>query len=301
MSSITTAIYGGGPFYSGGTSVINDIKGSGFTTVVAWALHVNPSGDLIFNDPTIVSDGAYIGDAGWPELLASLKQGETSVNRLLFSIGGWEVGDFPNIQSLIQSQGTGSDSILYKNFQALKNAIPTIDGIDLDDETLYDQNTTVAFSQMLNTLGYEVTFCPYGNTGFWVDCLYALNSQTPDLVTGFNLQCYAGGGNNTPQPWIDAIAQKMGSDFPAASFVSPGLWCRHGASCAEDNCPSDITSQFAGWKSSGIQGGFIWLYDDIQKCEGSQACGSGVSMNAAAYANAIAQGLQTEAVAVSAK
>lgn len=291
MSTITTAIYGGGPFYSGGTPVIDDLKGSGFTTVVAWALHVSPTGDLIFNDPTIVSGGQYVGESDWPELLANLKRGETSVNRLLFSIGGWGVGDFPNIQALIQSQGTGPDSILYRNFQALKEAIPTIDGIDLDDETLYDQSTTVQFSQMLNTLGYEVTFCPYTMTDFWVDCLYALNSQTPGLVTGFNLQCYAGGGGNTPQPWIDAIAQRMGSGFPAASFVYPGLWCRNGDGCAAGECPGDISSQFASWKSSGIQGGFIWLYDDIQKCEGSGACGSDVSMNAAAYANAIVQGL----------
>jgi hypothetical protein len=296
MSTITTAIYGGGPFYSGGTSVIDDLKGSGFTTVVAWALHVSPTGDLIFNDPTIVSGGQYVGDPNWPGLLENLKQGETSVNRLLFSIGGWGVGDFPNIQSLIQSQGTGPDSILYQNFQALKQAIPTIDGIDLDDESLYDTDTTVQFCQMLNTLGYEVTFCPYTNTEFWVDCLSTLNSQTPGLVTGFNLQCYAGGAGNTPQTWIDAIAQTMGSGFPAASFVYPGLWCRNGDGCAEGDCPGDITNQFAGWKSSGIQGGFIWLYDDLQKCESSQACPG--SMNAAAYANAIVQGLQTEKAGV---
>ena len=32
--------------------------------------------------------------------------------------------------------------------------------------SLYDQPTTVAFSQMLNTLGYQVTFCPYTNVSF---------------------------------------------------------------------------------------------------------------------------------------
>jgi hypothetical protein len=290
MSTIMTAIYGGGPFYSGGQPVIDDLKASGFTTIVAWALHVNAAGDLIYNDPTIVSGGQYVGDPGWPGLLADLKQGETSVNRLLFSVGGWEAGDFPNIQALIQSQGTGPDSILYKNFAALKQAIPTIDAIDFDDESLYDQATTVAFSQMLYGLGYNVTFCPYTEMQFWVECLQALNDETPGLVTGFNLQCYAGGGGNTPQPWIDAIAQVMGSGFPAASFVYPGLWCRNGDGCGSGSCPSDIASQFAGWKSSGIEGGFIWLYDDIQKCEGSGVCGG--PMGSAAYASAIAEGLQ---------
>jgi hypothetical protein len=289
-SATVSAIYGGGPFYSGGTAVIDDVKSSGFTTVVAWAVHVQANGDLVFNDPPIVSNGQYVGDPTWPSNLAGLKQGATSVNRLLFSIGGWGVGDFPNIQALIQQQGTGPSSILYQNFQALKSAIPTIDGIDLDDETLYDAATTVQFSQMLNALGFEVTFCPYTMTSFWVDCLYTLNTQTPGLVSGFNLQCYAGGGSNTPQPWIAAIAQQMGSTFPAASFVYPGLWCRNGDGCAAGSCPADITSQFAAWQSSGIQGGFIWLYDDIQKCSNSGACSG--RMDSAAYAAAIAEGLQ---------
>ena len=101
MNAITSGIYGGGPFYSGGCAVIDDLKGSGYTTVVAWAVHVKASGDLVFNDPTIVSRGQYVGDSAWPGLLAALKQGATSVNRLLISIGGWEVGDFPNVKALI--------------------------------------------------------------------------------------------------------------------------------------------------------------------------------------------------------
>ncbi len=288
MSDLTTSIYGGGPFYSGGEAVIDDLKGSGFTTVVAWAVHVNQNGDLIFNDPTIVSDGKYVGDSGWPSRLANLKQGG-SVNRLLFSIGGWGVQDFPNIQSLIQSQGTGPGSILYKSFAALKSEIPTIDGIDLDDETLYDQSTTVQFSQMLNTLGYMVTFCPYTDTDFWVNCLYELNSKNPNAVTGFNLQCYAGGAGNDPQTWISAIQDKMESDFDAEWFVFPGLWCRHGNRCVEGDCPDDITRQFAAWKPEGMRGGFIWLYDDIQKCEDSGVCPG--SMKTAAYAGAVVKGL----------
>lgn len=288
MSDITAQIYGGGPFYSGGTSVINDLKASGFTTVIAWSVHVSTSGDLIYNNPTIVSDGQYIGDSGWPGLLADLKQGG-SVNNLLFSIGAGGVQDFHHIQSLIESQGTGPDSILYKNFEALKDAIPDIDGIDLDDEDLYDQKTIVEFSQMLNGLGYNVTFCPYSDPGFWVDCLYALNINTPGLVTRFNLQCYSGGAGNDPQTWINAIQNKMGDGFDAKGFVYPGLWCRHGDQCGEGQCPDSITSQLAVWKPEGIQGGWIWLYDDIQKCETSGVCSG--AMDAKAYASAIVTGL----------
>ncbi len=289
MSNINALIYGGGPFYSGGSTVIADLKASDFTSVVAWALHVNSNGDLIFNSPTIVTNGDYVGDPGWPAQLNDLKQGG-SVTQLLFSVGGWGVSDFPNIQKLIQTQGTGPDSILYKNFSALKQALP-VDAIDFDDETLYDQDTTVQFSQMLAELGYHVTFCPYTNIDFWVNCLYALNSETPDLVTAFNLQCYAGGSynRNNLQPWIDAIQDKMGSGFEAAGFINPGLWCRNGSGCVSGDCPDSVESQFAIYKSQGIKGGFIWLYDDLQKCENSGACSG--TMGSKAYADAIISGL----------
>ena len=287
--SITSAVYCGGPLYSGGNSVIDDFKGSGFTTVVAWAVHIESNGDLVYNNPKIVSNGAYIGEGNWPAQLASLKEGSTSVNRLIFSIGGWGVQDFPNIQKLIREQGTGPDSILYKNFKALKDTIPGIDAIDLDDETLYDQATTVAFSKMLHDLGYEVTFCPYVSTQFWVDCLYELNSQTPGLVTAFNLQCYAGGGGNNPQTWISAIQEKMGTGFNAKGFVFPGLWCRNGQNCESGDCPDAIYTQLENWSPTGIQGGFIWLYDDIESCKNSGVCSG--AMNSAAYAQAITDAL----------
>ncbi len=292
MSTIITAVYGGGPFYSGGDPVIADLKASGFTTVIAWAVHVNANGDLNFNSTPIVSNGSYIGSAAWPGQLASLKQGTTSVNRLLFSIGGWGVQDFANIQALINSQGTGPSSILYQNFQALKSAIPAIDGIDYDDEEFpYDQSSLLSFSLMLQTIGYsQVTFCPYTESAFWVALLSAVDSQAPGFVTGFNLQCYAGGTGNSPQDWINAIQQQMGPGFPAASFVYPGLWCRHGQSCNEGLCPDEVAAAFAHWQSTGILGGFIWLYDDILSCVKSRTCSG--PMDSAAYAAAIVQGLQ---------
>lgn len=304
MGAIMTAIYGGGPFYTNGSTdlgtVIEDLKASGFTTVIEWGLQLSDAtdgphlGDLQLNE-VIISQGEYVADPAWPGLLASLKEGATSVNRLLFSLLGYPgFSTFATIQRLIQTQGTGPDSILYKNFAGLKAAIPAIDGIDIDDETLYDQETTVKLSRMLHEIGYEVTFCPYDQQNFWIECLYELNSQTPGLVTGFNLQCYAGGQWNIDQVqnWIDAIAARMGPSFPAATFVNPGLWCRSKESnCVIGSCPPDVTAQFAAWQPTGIQGGFIWLYDDLQYCAQSGACGASAPMGSQAYASAIVQGL----------
>ena len=54
-------------------------------------------------------------------------------------------------------------------------------------------------------------------------------------------------------------------------------------------CPSDVTAQLQAWKSDGLQGGWIWLYDDLQKCQESGACSA--PMNTAAYAHAVLTGL----------
>ena len=109
-------------------------------------------------------------------------------------------------------------------------------------------------------------------------------------MTAYNLQCYSGGSWNTnilPQ-WIASIEPTLGSG--AAAFILPGLWCRNGTGCTSGECPDQMESQYAGWKSLGIGGGFIWRYDDIIDCESSSTC-SGNPMTPAAYAEAIINGL----------
>ncbi len=287
MSSIQPAVYVAGALYAQGPTVIDALKGSGFTTIIGWAVHVHPEGTLYFNDTPVVVDGGYVGALDWPGLLAQLKQGRTSVDRLIFSVGGAGVGDFDSIKALIAEQGTGSTSILYRNFAALKSAIPTIDAIDLDDETTYDRDSTVAFCQMLSGLGYSITFCPYWDPDYWVGCLAALDRGSPSPVTGFNLQCYAGGGGNNPQDWIAAVGGAMGWDAATASaFVSPGL--------GSDSAPSDVEAQLSVWNKGlppgeGLQGAFLWRYDDL-----------GDPGQLGAYAAAIVQGLAPAEAAASA-
>lgn len=291
VSAIDAAVYGGNPLYSGGQGVIDGLRESGMTTVVAGSLHVEPNGDLVFNhQQPLVSAGKYVGEAAWPARLSSLKQAPTSVTRLLLSVGGDGKQDFHHIRRLIKEHGTSSESPLHRNFAVLKSTIPTIDGIDFDDEDLGDAETTVAFARLLHHLNYTVTFCPFNNLGFWVGCLKELNGQTPGLVTAFNLQCYSGGAGNTPGPWIDAVAEAMGPDFDAKGFVRPGFKCRRGADCTEGDCPDSIEETLHGWSSTGIQGGWIWRLDWVLKCQHSSSC-SGQPMDAAAYAKAIVSAL----------
>lgn len=289
MASKDAGVYGSGVLYTDPT-VIDQLRSSGMTTVVAWAVHVNEAGDLIFNDQAIVREGRYVGNSEWPVLMKKLKAQPSTVKRLLFSIGGWETGDFGRIQKLIADGGLEPEGILRRNFAALKKVMPWIDGIDFDDEELYEVETTVPFATMLYEVGFNVTFCPYSNEEFWIECLSLLEAKQPGLVIGFNLQCYAGGEGNEPGPWIEAIEAKMRPGFDAKSFVRPGLWGRHGRECQEGECPETIEVKIGGWSgSSGITGAWVWQLDELLQCVDSEVCSG--PMTIAAYADAILGGL----------
>ncbi|WP_163995641.1 PKD domain-containing protein [Pyxidicoccus caerfyrddinensis] len=257
-----SAIYGGGPFYSGGTAVMDDLRSSGFTTIILWSFHIEDNGDLVYNDIPVVKNGAYMGDPAWPTRLATLKTAPTSVNRIEVSIGAWSVPDFERMARLVNGTatgcgstlvcGTGSNSILYRNFQALKTATGA-NAVNFDDESAYDLAPTTQFGQMLIGQGYKITFAPYTNQSFW----RSLRDSLGSAVDGIYLQVYDGGAGNNPASWNTAMGMT----------VDPGLWSRHGTGCSSGDSPATVQSKMSTWKSTaGIGGGFMWLYDDIQKC-----------------------------------
>ncbi|BDI34313.1 hypothetical protein CCAX7_63640 [Capsulimonas corticalis] len=262
-SAATSGVFGGGPFYNNATNNINEIKNSGFKEVIVWNIQVHSNGDLNFNGEfPLCSNGSYVGGSTHPDFagnMASLKQG--TVQRITFSVGSSNVGDFQDVRDLINSQGTGSGSILYRNFQALKNAIPSLDCIDLDDENCYDQSTMTQFCVMLGNLGYVVALDPYTNGSFWTTVASQVNSQRGGTIDSVHLQCYSGGGGNNPCSW------NFGG-IPVYPGVDSGA-----------NSPSSVQTLMTNWKNQcGISGGWMWLYD-------------GFIGNAAAYASAINNGI----------
>lgn len=244
-----TGIFGGGPLYINATNNIAELKNSGFTEVVVWSVEVKSNGDLNLNGEfPLTSNGVYVGDQTHPDFaanMASLKQG--SVQRITFSIGSSNFGDWQDVTALVNSQGTGPDSILYKDFAALKAAIPALDAIDFDDENSYNTPTTVAFAVMLGKLGYHVVPDPYTNSNYWINVVSQINSQLPGTVDGVHLQAYAGGAGNNP-----CVGWNFGS-VP----VWPGLW-------DQVDTPSQVQNIMTGWNNQcGLTGGWLWLYDDI--------------------------------------
>jgi hypothetical protein len=248
-----SAVFGGGPFYEDGQTVIDTLRSSGFTTVIIWTIHVRAdSGDLWFNDHLVAAGGKYVGDPDWPARLKRLKQQPTSVNRIELGLGSAGPDDWGVVDALIKAQGTGPTSILYRNFAALKAATGA-DAINNDDEAHYDLASTTAFARMAGRLGYKFTFAPYTNVTFWKKLKASLGSQV-DLVY---LQAYAGGTGNNPATWSSQLGMP----------VDPGLWSRNGTNCAAGDSPASVHSKMSAWhRSAGISGGFMWLYDDMKKC-----------------------------------
>jgi hypothetical protein len=248
------AVFGGGPFYSGGQAVMDDLRRSGFSTVILWSIHVEAgSGDLILNDKLVASGGRYVGDPNWPSQLATLKQAPSSVRRIELSIGSGGTNDFEAVRALIAAQGTGPASILYRNFQALKAATGA-DAADFDDESTYDLQSSARFGNMLWGLGYAITFAPYTNEPYWRSLKEALAGKVDTIY----LQLYDGGARNDPAAW----SGEMGM------VVDPGLWSLHGTGCLQGDSPATVQTRMAAWKGSAhILGGFMWLYDDILACK----------------------------------
>ena len=273
-----TGIFGGGPLYKHVASNIAEIENSGFTEVVVWSIEVGSTGNLNFNGEfPLTSAGTYVGNNTWPSFAADLvtmKQG--TPKRITFSIGSSNVGDWQDIEALVQAQGTGPSSVLYQDFQALKAALPSVDAIDFDDENNYDSASTVAFAVMLGSLGYHVEVDPYTNASYWTSVVSQINSQSPGTVDGVHLQTYSGGAGNSPC---------SGWNFGTVP-VFPGVW-------DSNDTPPQAQSAMSSWHAQcGITGGFLWLYDDIV---GKTYNGEDET---AAYASAINTGVATSTTAL---
>ncbi|MEO7717951.1 MAG: RICIN domain-containing protein [Capsulimonas sp.] len=253
MSASQGAVKGlfvGNEFYAPSASWQNTARSSGYTSLFLFTMHVQSNGNLDYNGTPIVTNGVYVGDSTWGAKLAACKAAPSTVNRIELTIGGWGDPSFTNIKNLIVSQGTGSSSILYRSFQALKNATG-IDAIQYDDEQTYDVGSAVSFGNLISTLGMKVTFCPYTNQAFWVNA----KSQLGSKVDAIYLQCYDGGAGNDPGNWNSAFG---------GFKVTPGLW-------GNVDTMASSTAKFRGWQTNlGINGGFLWLNGGFPAGDGAR-------------------------------
>lgn len=236
----TKGLYVGPEFYAPTVTWQDTARKSGFTRLFLFTLGVDSAGTITGFGHTLCQNGVYVGDSTWGSKLAACKVAPSTVNRIEICIGSWGSDAFTNIRNLVNSQGTGSGSILYKNFLALKNAIG-VDAIQFDDETTYDVNSMVAFGSMLGNVGLKVTLCPYTNQGFWTN----VRSQLGSKVDAIYLQCYDGGAGNDPSNWTAAFG---------GFKVTPGLW-------GNTDSNTSVMTKMRTWNADadGLPGGFMWL------------------------------------------
>jgi hypothetical protein len=246
-------ILGGGPVYKHVAKNITELEKSGFNELIVWSVEVNSTGDLNLNGEfPLTSAGTYIGNKTYPDFpadLAKIKKG--TVKRVTLSIGSSNYGDWEDIKSLVDSQGVGKNSILYKDFAAIKAALP-IDAIDFDDENSYDSASTIKFAVMLGKLGYHVTMNPYTNNSYWTSVVSSINSQRAGTVDGIHLQTFAGGEGNSPC---------SGWDFGSVP-VFPGISDQSSAPPYLN--PTQTQAAMTRWHTQcGIIGGWVWIFDQI--------------------------------------
>lgn len=281
---------------------VSDLTGSGFQTVILASLHIDPYGNLHFGNPNlpggplIVDGQLQPGFAFLPELIQSLTATGSSIENVFFCLGGWGTeADYIRAGQLM-TQYPGAGNPLARNFVALQ-AIGA-DGIDFDLEAgggpaayAYPlgvfQQTVVQLTTMLRTLHLDVTYCPYGDQQFWMNCLTIGNMLGFTLgnpVSWLNLQCYSGGTGNTQKQWTGYVkgAANSGITSPSA-FVVPGF--------GPSTCPKDLQATLSNlsFMTKGAAGAFVYTYSGILQNQQNGTCGP--NNTTADYANAIINGI----------
>lgn len=233
-------LYVGSDFYAPSESTQDAARISGFNRLFLSFLHVDAEGNITYNNTPVVQSGVYVGDPAWGTKLAALKTQPSDIKRIELAIRDeGAVASFDNIKNLITKQGTGSDSILRRNFLALKNATGA-DAIQFVDEKTYDVSSAVAFGNMIAGLGMQVTLRPCAHQDFWA----AIKSQLGTNVDAIYLQCYANGAGNNPDSWNRAFGDLK---------VYPGLW-------GNTDTPDSALMKMRKWRQTfGITGGYMWL------------------------------------------
>lgn len=249
VSMAESGVYVGGHIRRERPNTITKLKNSGFTYVILFNVNVESDGTLKTDGETICQNGQYVFGNTQPNYQADIKALKTSpthINRIEICIGGWGNESYDHIKTLINNNGTGSETMLYKNFKALKNAIPELDGVNNDDENCYDLSTATRFHVMMKDLGYKTSLAPYMNKDFWSQLATNINNQRSNAVDRIMVQCYDGGAGNNPSNWhINGITLHAGR----MNYQDGGM--------------SGSINQFQSWKNdNGVTGGFVWVYND---------------------------------------
>ena len=264
-------MYGRG-LYPGDDSTFDDLRLSGFNTIVLSSFYIHENGDVYSGDSRspIIHDGKYVGDKEWLRRIASLRQKPGSVTRIEILLEGRWYNQPPNTYDFIRDwsdstrqipgiiTGTGNNSTLYKIAALFKNDLG-VDAVSIDDESVYDSLSVIRFGEILHRLNLHMTLCPFTKMTYWKALI---NGSGKGLIDAIYLQCYDGGASNTPGKWVDTL----GRDIP----LYPIFLCRGSFStCATNHnskSPDEIRAEMIRFKTTDpvMSGAAIWQMQDVK-------------------------------------
>jgi hypothetical protein len=264
-------IYGRG-LYPGDDSSFDDMRLSGFTTVVLSSFYIHENGDVYSGDSRspIIHDGKYIGDREWLRRIGSLKKKPGSVTRIEILLEGRWYNQPPNTFDFIRDwsdparqipgivTGTGNTSTLFQIAKLFKNDLG-VDAVCIDDESVYDSVSVVRLGAMLHQLGMHMSLCPFTNLRYWKALI---DGSEKGVVDAIYLQCYDGGSRNTPGKWVDSL--------PGEIPLYPIFLCRGAYStCSTSHgskSPAEIKTEMIRFHTiyPGMKGGAIWQMQDVK-------------------------------------
>jgi hypothetical protein len=102
-ASPNLTMYGRG-LYPGADSIFDDLRLSGFNTIVLSSFYIHQNGDVYSGDSRspIIHDGKYIGDKEWLRRIASLRQKPGFVTRIEILLEGRWYNQPPNTYDFIR-------------------------------------------------------------------------------------------------------------------------------------------------------------------------------------------------------
>jgi hypothetical protein len=271
LASPNLTIYGRG-LYPGTDSIFDDLRWSGFNTIVLSSFYIHENGDVYSGDSRspIIHDGKYIGDKEWLRRIASLRQKPGFVTRIEILLEGRWYNQPPNTYDFIRDwsdstrqipgiiTGTGDKSTLYSIATVFKTDLG-VDAVSIDDESVYDSVSVIRLGEMLHRLNMHMTLCPFTNKLYW---RALINASKKGLIDAIYLQCYDGGAHNTPGEWVDSL--------PGNIPLYPIFLCRGSFStCATNHnskSPDEIRAEMIRFKTTDptISGGAIWQMQDVR-------------------------------------
>jgi len=263
------------------------------TDYIFWSIHVDPKGNLYYNNVKLVTDGVVSSDAECLKNVVDMGRESGKLERVWLSIGAGGTQDFTNINTILNACGAEKDNLLC-NFKVISDYLG-VHGFDYDNEDMIGNvEVIVNLTKVLHDLdkNYRFSFCPYGASQYfapyWIKCLQGFYSTLKTQpVVGFNLQCYSGGANSDPIGWMKMVNNSginTTGVTDANAFIRPGLAVA-GSPSNPAYTPSQMTSKLDNWNSLGA---WIWHTENVLNFnEGNPTI--------ADYASAIMEGVSIKA------